>query len=186
MCIRDRTEDEAIEIERQLKELFGMESEDAIQSIGCVLSLAYDTKKHDSDEENNIPKEQNGHERGLDFAAFDSAAVAAILSMVFESYVYLLDGGDGVLPIASPGQSERVALADLTERFMEYHSPFPVGSLVDIVGVTKQLKMEPRRFFDILDVLCKLSRVASSLHWSCDIFSSHIIILPQTNMFTIS
>jgi len=184
-AVLDLTEDEALEIERQLKELFGIESEDAIQSIGCVLSLTYDAKKHDSDGENNIPKEQNGHGRGLDFDASDSAAVAAILSMVFESYVYLLGGGDGVLPIASPGQSERVALADLTERFMEYHSAFPVGSLVDIVGVTRQLKMEPRRIFDILDVLCKLSRVASSLHWSCDIFYSHIIFLPQTNIPTI-
>ena len=171
-AVLDLTEDEALEIERQLKELFGIESEDAIQSIGCVLSLTYDAKKHDSDGENNIPKEQNGHGRGLDFAASDSAAVAAILSMVFESYVYLLGGGDVVLPIASPGQSERVALADLTERFMEYHSAFPVGSLVDIIGVTKQLKLEPRRAFDILDVLCKLSRVAYSLHWSCDIFYS--------------
>ena len=171
-AVLDLTEDEALEIERQLKELFGIESEDAIQSIGCVLSLTYDAKKHDSDGENNIPKEQNGRGRGLDFAASDSAAVAAILSMVFESYVYLLGGGDGVLPIASPGQSERVALADLTERFMVYHSAFPVGSLVDIIGVTKQLKLEPRRAFDILDVLCKLSRVAYSLHWSCDIFYS--------------
>ena len=173
-AVLDLTEGEALEIERQLKEIFGMESEDAIQSIGCVLSLTYDAKKHDSDGENNIPKEQNGRGRGLDFAAYDSVAVAAILSMVFESYVYLLGGGDGVLPIASPGQSERVARADLTERFMEYHSAFPVGSLVDIVGVTKQLKIEPRRVFDILDVLCKLSRVASSLHWSCDTFYSHI------------
>ena len=163
-AVLDLTENEALETERQLKELYSVQSEDAVPSIGCVLSLTYGPVMPDSDEENNTPMEQNGGGRELEIDSSDS--MAAILSKVFESYLH--DDGDAASPIASTGQSA-VALADLTERFMDYHSTFPVGSLVDIVGVTKQLKMEPRRAFDILDVLCKLSRVASCLYWSCGI-----------------
>jgi hypothetical protein len=156
-AILDLTENEALETERQLNELYCIESDDEIPSVGCVISLTYGPSMPDSDEENNLPKEQNGGGRELDLTSFDS--MAAVLSKVFESYLH--DNGDAALPILSPGQSETVTLEDWTERFMEYLSIFPVGSLVDIVGVTKQLKMEPRRAFDILDVLCKLRRVSS-------------------------
>jgi len=181
-AVLDLTENEALETERQLKELYGVESEDAVPStcIGCVLSLTYGPVMPDSDEENNTPMEQNGGGREQEIDSSDS--MAAILSKVFESYLH--DDGDAASPIASTGQSV-VALADLTERFMDYHSTFPVGSLVDIVGVTKQLKMEPRRAFDILDVLCKLSRVASCLYWSCGIrCTTSIILFSQLFLFS--
>ena len=158
--VLDLTEEEAGEAERQLSELYatnGGGSDDDIPSVGCMFSLVYGAKVKDSDGERNTPKDDNDPRGHTELATVEECA--DIFSSIFEGY--LIEDGNSDVPFFTKNAAESRSIDVSTELFMEHHSAYPIGSLIDIVGVMTMLKIDPRRGYDILDVLCEFESTPS-------------------------
>ena len=171
-AVLDLTEDEAGEAERQLSSLYetnGSSSDDDIPSVSCILSLVYGAKANDSDEENNTPKSENELEGDRGVVTVEECA--DIFSSIFEGH--LLEDGRNDVSLFSKSAAESLSIDVSTDLFMKHYSNFPIGALVDIVGAFRELKIEPRRGYDIIDVLCEFeSQLFSSIYSPANRFSS--------------
>ena len=171
-AVLDLTEEEAREAERQLSALYatnGSSSDDDIPSVGCMLSLVYGARANDSDEENKTPKIENNLEGDMGVVTVEECA--DIFSSIFEGY--LLEDGSNDVSLFSKSAAESRSIDVSTDLFMKHYSNFPIGALVDIVGAFRELKIEPRRGYDIIDVLCEFeSPLFSSIYSPANRFSS--------------
>ena len=153
-AVLDLTEEEAGEGERQLSALYetnGTSSDDDIPSAGCMLSLVYGAKANDSDEEHQTPTCETDLEGDEEVPTVEECA--DIFSCIFEGY--LVENGRDDVSLFPKTAAEPRSIEVSTDLFMKHHSDFSIGALVDIVGVFRELKIEPRRGYDILDVLCE-------------------------------
>ena len=151
-AVLDLTEEEAGVAAQQLRALYGAnDTDDDIPSVGCIMSLVCGAKDNDSDEENKTPRADGEVEE--DLALETPGDCGAIFSKVLERY--LIEGGGSAVPLVFSTGAEPRSLDILTRSFMEHHSNFPIGSLIDIARVMKSLHVEPRRGFDVVDVLCE-------------------------------
>ena len=156
-AVLDLTEEEAGDAERQLRALYATNcnSDDDIPSVGCMISLVHGSKRNNSDKESNKPRYEDGSEESEGNLAIDTPEeFSAIITKILESY--LIEDCEIEVPLVpTRTAAEPGSLDAYTRGLMEHHSNFPVGSLVDVDGVMKSLHMEPRRGYDILDVLCE-------------------------------
>ena len=150
--VLELTEEEAEEVERQSSELYGDDS----PSVGCMISLEFGEKVHYPDVGTQSRRGEGEHkdedEERAELNLTAPEHFAGIVSTILDSYLY--SSADHAMSIASKKASEH-SIFDLTKSFMEHHSAYPIGALVDIAGVIRKLEIQSRQGFDILDVLCE-------------------------------